>query len=433
MIIALVVAVFAVLLFIGFPVFVCMGVSMSLPSFLIPRFVASGPYLFRAIFTSVDNTVLLAIPLFILSGEIMGRGGISKRLLEFFAFLVGKFPGGLPCAVVLTSILYGAICGAGAAAAAAVGAMAIPMLVELGYKKEFAATLVGAGGGIGIIIPPSIPFVTYAMMTGVSVGALFTAGFLPGIFIGVCLMVYIVIYCKKEGEDREKILANYQKLRSRGFWNVLKDSFWALLSPVIILGGIYAGFTTPTEAAVISVVYSLVICIFVYRTIRVKDLYKIFASAVRSYVGIGLLIAFAVGIGRVFTLLRIPDALANFMTSTFTTKAPVLACIIFVLLIIGMFMDVVPAVMIFSPLLLPVVQAFGVDAVHFGIILTVTVSIGLISPPYGLNLFVTSSIVELPVNRLFKNAFVFCLIYLVAIIIITAFPQISLFLGTLVA
>lgn len=419
------------LLVLGFPIFMSLGVSMVLPGLLKESFVADGAYLFRTTFASVDNTALLAVPLFILSGDIMSKGKISEKILNLFAVIIGKRTGGIPMAVILTSTIYGAICGAGAAAAAAVGAMAIPMLIDLGYKREFAAAVVGAGGGIGIIIPPSIPFVTYAMMTDTSVGALFTAGFIPGIFIGLCLMIYIYFYCKNKGEDKEKIAANYEKLKSIGVWNIFRNGIWALLSPIIILGGIYTGITTPTEAAVISVVYSMLVCVFIYKTIKPNEIYGILVSSVRGYAGIGLLIAFALGLGRVFTLLQIPQTLAEYMLATFNSSGSVLAIIIIVMLIIGMFMDVVPAVMIFAPLLLPVVKSFGIDPVHFGIILTVTVSVGLISPPYGLNLFVTSTIAETSVQSIYKPAINQCIVYIIAIVFITAFPQMSLFLGSL--
>ena len=423
--------VFVFTLFFGFPIFMSLGMAMATPSFINPSFVANGAYLFRTTFASVDNTVLLAIPLFLLSGDIMAKGGISRRLLDFFAVLVGERTAGMPIAVVLTSILYGAICGAGPAACAAVGAMAVPTLIRLGYRRDFAAALVGAGGGIGIIIPPSIPFVTYGMMTGVSVGAMFTAGFIPGFLIGFCIMVYIYFYCRIKGEDKQKIHDNYVKLMENGVWGVFKDSFWALLSPVIILGGIYTGVVTPTEAAVISVFYALFACLFIYKTIKPREIYAIMAGTVRTVSAIGLMLAFALGIGRVFTLLRVPQSLAAYMTTVFHSPASVIIAIIIVLLIIGMFMDVAPAVMIFAPLLLPVVKAFGFDPVHFGIILTVTISIGLISPPYGVNLFVSSALAEIRVERMFRMAIYQCLAYLVALTFITAFPQISLFLGTI--
>lgn len=424
-------SIFLVLIMLGFPIFACMGIIILIPNIINPSFIATGPYLARTIFNAVNSTTLLAIPLFILSGEIMGKGGISGKLFEFFTYLVGKRRGGIPSAVILTSIIYAAICGAGAAAAAAVGAMAIPTLLKLGYKKDFAANLVGSGGGIGIIIPPSIPFITYAMMTGVSVGALFTAGFIPGILIGALLILYIWIYCGKEGENKEKVAEVTNALHAKGFKLVFKDSFWALLAPVIILGSIYTGIATPTEAATVSVLYATFISMFVYKTIKLKELVDLFASAVRSYAGIGIMIAFGIAIGRVLALLNFPVQLEAIATSIFSNKWTLLAAIISFMLVVGMFMDVVPAVMIFAPLFLPIVESFGVDSVHFGIILTVTVSIGLISPPYGLNLFVTSSIVDLPVNRLYKNAISFCVVYILSIIILTVFPQISLFLDSI--
>ncbi|HQI17428.1 MAG TPA: TRAP transporter large permease subunit, partial [Bacillota bacterium] len=191
-------------------------------------------------FSGSDTTPILAVPLFILGGVLMAEGGISRRLFNFFAYFVGNLTGGLPCAVILTCLFYGAISGSGPATTAAVGSMTIPFLVDMGYDKTWSAGMVATAGGLGVIIPPSIPFVLYSLATGVSTGALFLGGVLPGILIGLCMMVYAVIYCKRKGEDKEKIRAKMTELRSQGFLNLLKDSFWALLSPVIVLGGIYS-------------------------------------------------------------------------------------------------------------------------------------------------------------------------------------------------
>ena len=383
----------------------------------------------RSMVSGVDSTLLLALPLFVLSGNIMGRGGISKRLFDIFALLLGRLPGGMAIAVIFTSVIYAAICGSGPAATAAVGAMAVPLLVELGYKRDFAATLVASGGGIGIIIPPSLPFITYAMLTGVSVGALFTAGIIPGLLIAACLIAYVIFYCRREGEDRAKVKANYQALVARGRWRVFKESFFALLSPVIILGGIYAGVFTPTEAAVVSVFYSFIICFVVYHSIKWKDVPKILIESVKGYAGIGILIAISMSFSRVMAMLNVTTSLANFVTAHFNSTGLLMAIIIVILLVIGMFMDVMPSVTIFAPILVPIVVAMGIDPVHFGIVLTTLVAVGMLSPPFGMNLYVASGIAKVPVDQTFKQAYMFCLAYLIAIILIAYIPGISLFLG----
>lgn len=428
MIVALVL-VFAATLCLGFPVFVSLGSATLAPFLVNSSFSANAEFIIRGAVNGVDSALLLALPLFVLSGNIMGKGGISKRLFDIFALIFGKLPGGMAIAVVMTSVIYAAICGSGPAATAAVGAMAVPLLIELGYKKDFASTLVASGGGIGIIIPPSLPFITYAMLTGTSVGALFTAGIIPGILIAICLIAYVIFYCVKEGEDRPKVLANYEKLVARGRWKVFKDSFFALLSPVIILGGIYTGIFTPTEAAVVSVFYSLIICLFIYRSVKPKELLNILVESVKGYAGVGILIAISMSFSRVMAMLNVTQSLANFVTSTFTSWIPLMAIVIVVLLVIGMFMDVMPSVTIFAPILVPIMTTMGVDPVHFGIVLTTLVAVGMLSPPFGMNLYVASGIAKVPVSHCFKRAVMFCLAYIVAILFIAYIPSISLFLG----
>ena len=421
--------VFIIVLLIGGPIFLSLGGAALAPYLVNSSFTASGDFMTRLMVGGVNSLVMLAIPMFVLAGIIMGVGGISERIFNVFALIVGRKPAGIPCAVILTSILYGAICGAGAPAAAAVGSMAIPIMTKLGYDRRFSAGLVAAGGGIGLIIPPSLGYVLYGSLTGTSVGTIFTAGFLPGIVIGIMLMLYAVLYCRRHGVDQAKLEQNYAELKARGVWNVIKDSFWAILSPVIILGCIYGGLTTPTEAAVISVWYSLIICVFIYKTIKIKELLRFLREGVAGYAGIAILVAFSTGLTRVFELLNMPKIIGDFMMATFSSSGAMLAAIIVVLLIIGMFMDVMPSMIIFSPLLYPiVVDMYGVNPVHFGIILTATVALGLITPPYGLNIFVSASIAEVEAGKMFKQCIAVSICYLIAMIFITYIPEISLFL-----
>ena len=428
MILAMVIL-FVVLLIMGAPIFFGLGGITILPRLVDSSMITNAGFLTRLMVGGLDSTVLLAVPLFILSGTIMGAGGLSKRMFNVFSMFVGKKPAGIPTAVILTSILYGAICGAGAAAAAAVGAMAIPFMTELGYDKRFSAAIVAAGGGIGLIIPPSLGYVVYGSMTGTSVGALFTAGFLPGIVIGLILIIYSAIFCRKNGVDQEKLDKAHAELVANGKWKVFKESFWALLAPVIILGCIYGGITTPTEAAVISVWYSLIICLFVYKTLTIRGLIDLLKESVDGYVGITIVTAFGMGLNRVFELLNMPTTIANYLTTTFSNSNVLLFAIILVLLFIGMFMDVMPTLIIFSPLLYKVmVTACGMDPVHFGIILTMTVSLGLVSPPYGLNIFVSANIAKIDAGTMFKQCIAVSICYFLSILIIAYVPEISLFL-----
>ncbi|MDY0257203.1 TRAP transporter large permease [Gudongella oleilytica] len=377
-------------------------------------------------FSGSDTTPILAVPLFILGGVLMAEGGISRRLFNFFAYFVGNLPGGLPCAVILTCLFYGAISGSGPATTAAVGSMTIPFLVEMGYDKTWSAGMVATAGGLGVIIPPSIPFVLYSLATGVSTGALFLGGILPGILIGLGMMVYAVFYCIKKGEDKEKINTKMKELRGNGFLKLLKESFWALLSPVIVLGGIYSGLVTPTEAACISVFYSLFVSLVIYKSFTVKEVIPFLAKAVKTYAPLCFVLAFAVAFGRVLALAKAPALIEGFILTNFTSSFTVLTGIVVIFLILGMVMDTGPAIVILSPILLPAVQALGVDPVHFGVIMVCCLSIGLATPPFGLDLFVAGTLSDTPPMNVAKKAIPFILAFGVALFAITYVPWLSL-------
>ncbi|WP_128425026.1 TRAP transporter large permease [Gudongella oleilytica] len=377
-------------------------------------------------FSGSDTTPILAVPLFILGGVLMAEGGISRRLFNFFAYFVGNLPGGLPCAVILTCLFYGAISGSGPATTAAVGSMTIPFLVDMGYDKTWSAGMVATAGGLGVIIPPSIPFVLYSLATGVSTGALFLGGILPGILIGLAMMVYAVYYSKKNGEDKEKINAKMKELRGNGFFKLLKESFWALLSPVIVLGGIYSGLVTPTEAACISVFYSLFVSLVIYKSFTVKEIIPFLAKAVKTYAPLCFVLAFATAFGRVLALAKAPALIEGFILTNFTSSFTVLTGIVVIFLILGMVMDTGPAIVILSPILLPAVQALGVDPVHFGVIMVCCLSIGLATPPFGLDLFVAGTLSDTPPMNVAKKAIPFILAFGIALFAITYVPWLSL-------
>jgi len=377
-------------------------------------------------FSGSDSTPILAVPLFILGGVLMAEGGISKRLFNFFAYFVGNLTGGLPCAVILTCLFYGAISGSGPATTAAVGSMTIPFLIEMGYDKTWSAGMVATAGGLGVIIPPSIPFVLYSLATGVSTGALFLAGVLPGILIGLFMMVYAVIYCKKNGEDKEKIRVKMGELRSKGLFNLFKESFWALLSPVIVLGGIYSGIVTPTEAACISVFYSLFVSLVIYKSFTLKEIIPFLGNAVKTYAPLCFVLAFAIAFGRVLALVKAPVLIENFILNNFSSSITVLTAIVIIFLLLGMVMDTGPAIVILSPILLPAVQSLGVDPVHFGVIMVCCLSIGLATPPFGLDLFVAGTLSNLPPMNVAKKAMPFIIAFGIALFVITYIPWVSL-------
>lgn len=419
---------FFICLLIAIPISISLGIVSILPGVLDSSFTVGGQYVIRSMFGGIDSFPLLAVPMFIFSGIIMARGGISKKLFDVFSYFLGKYTAGMPCAVIITCLFYGAISGSAPATVAAVGSMTIPILSELGYDKKFATAIVAVAGGLGVIIPPSIPFIMYGTTSGASVSDLFIAGILPGVIIALLLMFYAIYYCKKYGEDKEKIAKVTDKLKKKGFFKVLKESFFAILSPVIILGCIYTGIASPTEAAVISVFYALIISIFAYKTIKLKNILDISIETIRTYAPVLFILAASVAFSRVLTLMQIPQLVSDWILLNFTDKTVILIVINIVLLLVGMVMDTTPAILILTPILLPITNAIGVDPVHFGVIMIVNLAIGFITPPIGVNLFVASSLTDIPVFDIAKKSMPMIIYFIIALILITFIPAISLML-----
>lgn len=417
---------FLVAMVLALPMAVAMGLATVIPQLINSSFPGNMNYIIQAMISGLNTTPILAVPLFMLSGALMTRGGISKRLFDIFAIIVGKRTAGIPCAVVITCLFYGAISGSGPATASAVGTMCIPILVSLGYDKVFSAAIVATAGGLGVIIPPSIPFIMFGLFTGASVGNLFKAGILPGCLIALVIMFYCWLYCKRKGEDKEKIAANYEALKARGFLNIFMEGFWALLTPVIILGGIYGGFVTPTEAACISVIYALIVCLFVYKSITFRDIPQLFKDAIASYAPILMMIALAQGFSRVLILLKASNVIQTLIGTTISNKYMLFVVLLLLLLLIGMFMDVGPAVMIIAPIIMPVATGFGIDPIHLGVVMVTALAVGFVTPPFGMNLFVTAPLVKIPVVRLGVKTVPFIGCFLIALLLITFIPAISL-------
>ena len=421
----------AILLAIGLPVAGVFGGMALLPSLLDPDFAYSASAVVRSMFSGLDSFTLLAVPLFMVSGMIMAKGGLSEKLFNFFAYFIGNKTAGFPCAVVVTCMFYAAISGSAPATVSAVGAMTIPFLVSMGYPKIFTAAIVTVAGGLGVIIPPSISYIVYSSATGVSPSDLFIAGIIPGLLIGFALMFYCWIYCKRNGEDKELLLAHYKNIRSKGFKTVFKESFWALLTPVIILGSIYGGIASPTEAAVISVIYGLIVCLFIYKTIPVKNLGAIFVDGAKTYVNILFVIAAATAFARCLTLLRYPQTISSAVLQAVDSKIVILLIMNLIMLICGMIIDNIPNIMILTPILLPIATAVGVNPVHFGIIMTVNLAIGMVTPPMGINLFVASGMTKIPMLKLAKSTIPFLMAFLISLMAIVYIPQLSLALPSL--
>ncbi len=418
--------VFIIALVIAIPVSISLGIASVLPSIFDPSFTVGAKYLIRAMFGGLDSFPLLAVPMFVLSGIIMAKGGISKKLFDVFAYFLGRVTAGLPCAVVVTCLFYGAISGSAPATVAAVGSMTIPILTSLGYDLAFSTALVAVAGGLGVIIPPSIPFIMYGMASGASVSDLFLAGIIPGLLIGFLLMGFAIYYCKKHGEDKEKINAEVDSLHEKGLLGVLKESVFALLSPVIILGCIYSGIASPTEAAVISVFYALIISLFVYKSIRLKDIWEIMIEAIKTFTPILFILAASTAFSRVLTLMQVPQTVSEFILNNFHSPVVILLVINIFLLIVGMVMDTTPAILILTPILMPIIEAIGMDPIQFGVIMVVNLAIGFVTPPIGVNLFVASSLTDVPVVDIAKHAMPMVIIFLIALLLITFIPALSL-------
>ena len=418
--------IFVIALVIAIPVSISLGIASVLPSIFDPSFTVSAKYLIRAMFGGLDSFPLLAVPMFVLSGIIMAKGGISKKLFDVFAYFLGRFTAGMPCAVIVTCLFYGAISGSAPATVAAVGSMTIPILTALGYELTFATAIVAVAGGLGVIIPPSIPFIMYGMASGASVSDLFLAGIIPGLMIGLLLMLFAIYYCKRHGEDKAKIAAEVNALHKKGLLTVLKESFFALLSPVIILGCIYSGIASPTEAAVISVFYALIVSLFIYRSIRVKDIWEILVEAVKTFTPILFILAASTAFSRVLTLTQVPQSVSEFILANFHSPVVILLVLNLFLLIVGMVMDTTPAILILTPILLPIVEAIGMNPVQFGVIMVVNLAIGFVTPPIGVNLFVASSLTDVPVMDIAKKSMAMIGLFLLALLLITFIPAISL-------
>lgn len=376
----------------------------------------------QKMFTAADSFPLMAVPFFILSGSLMEYGGISKRLVDFAYSVVGRAAGGLALVAIVASMFFGAICGAAAATTAAIGTILIPAMVRRGYDKNYSTAIQAASGTLGVMIPPSIPLVIYGVLTGVSIGKLFVGGVVPGILVGGSLMVVAYRIAKKRdyiGDERPSFA---QIMKS--FVNAIP----ALLMPIIILGGIYGGIFTPTEAAVVAVVYGFFVGFFVYKELKLKDLKNIFSTSIISTATIMIIIATASVFGWVLASEQVPQLVASAILSISENPIVILLLINILLLFLGTFMETVAAIIIVVPVLLPVVTQIGIDPLHFGLIVVVNLAIGMVTPPLGVCLFVGCSIADITLEDISKAIWPFLVVMIIDLLIITYVPAVSTFL-----
>jgi C4-dicarboxylate transporter DctM subunit len=389
-----------------------MAVFVDIPSIIIAQQILSG----------VDKFTLMAIPFFVVAGSLMEFGGISKRIVNLSKSVVGTLPGGMAIVTVISSMIFAAMTGAGAATTAAVGSIMIPAMKDQGYDPDFACGLQAAAGIFGPLIPPSILMVLYGITAGTSVGDMLLSGLLPGIFLGFLLIMVVVIMCIRRGYKGEG------RFQLKNVVTSFIDSIWAIFAPVLILGGIYSGVFTPTEAAGVTCFYSLIIGLFVYREIKFEAVCQIMFKSFKLAAGIMLIVGSTQAFGWVLTRERIPQAVALWFNSVISSPTVFLFAVCAMLLVAGCFIDAVPALLILAPILVPAAITFNIDLIHFGVVMVVTLCIGLVTPPVGINLFVASSVGNRPVHKIVPKLPPFLLTILFGMVVVVLFQPLATFL-----
>ena len=407
-----------VFLILSVPIGVAIGASVAvaiLSGDLPPEF------LMQKLVLSLDSFPLLAVPFFILSGEIMQKGSMASALLNFSKSLVGHITGGLAHVSVLTCMFYGALSGSAPATVAAVGGIMMPAMEREGYSKSFASAVNTAGGCLGVMIPPSVPLIIYGTTANVSVGDLFICGIIPGIFIGLLLMLVSYVIARREIPATNMKRATFKQV-GQAFW----QAKFALMVPIIVLGGIYGGITPPTEAGAIAVVYAFITEGFILKTLDKQKIWDIFKNSSITSASIFIVVATASALGQLLMIYNVPDIIVKYFSGLVGNKYLLLVAIIVLLLIMGTFMDALANILILTPLLQPLVTAAGIDMTHFGIVMIVAVSIGFLTPPVGVNLFVACGISGISIERLSYAVLPFVGIMIVGLMILAFIPQLSL-------
>jgi C4-dicarboxylate transporter DctM subunit len=415
-----VIGVVVVLMALGVPLAAVVGVAALL---CVMAFTSIPPQaLFQQLYQGSEYDLLQAVVFFIVAGNVMTRGSLASRLIKVGQALVGGFSGGLAITAVLLCMFFAAISGSSPATVVAIGTIMIPALIKSGYDTRFSVGLLTTAGSLGIMIPPSIPMIIWAVVVGVSVTKQFTAGFLPGILIGLALMAYSYVMARKRG----------WRVSSKISWHdlieALKQGAWGLFMPFLVLGGIYSGAFTATEAAAVAFVYALLVELFIHRSIRVKDMMPIFKESVLTSAMLLFIIANASVLSYYFSVDQIPERVADFLVRYIDNRFMFLLLVNIALLIMGCFMDVVSAMLVLGPVFMPLLQRFEIDFIHFGIIMVLNIEIGFLTPPFGVNLFVSSGITGKDVLEVARSVAPFLVIMLGMLLLITYVPWISLVL-----
>lgn len=410
---------FFLLLFLNMPIAVALGLSTAATLFFFDLPIQSLP---PTLYTALTKFTLLAIPFFFLAGLIMEKAGISRRLIQLAQTLTGHYTGGLAIVSVVAACFFAAISGSGPATMAAIGALIIPAMVKQGYRKEMSAGLLATAGGIGIIIPPSIAYIVYGVIAEVSIGKIFVAGIIPGLLMGLILALTSYFIAKKEK------IPTLPKANRKEILLALKDASWGLMAPVIILGGIYSGIFTTTESAVVAVFYGLIVGIFVYKEINIKQLPALLLESAKTTAMVMLIVASASTFAWLITVEGIAEDLANTLMSIAPTTLTMLLMINVILLIAGMFVDAISAFYIFLPIFIPILASMNIDPVHFGVMMTMNLAIGLVTPPVGLDLYVACGLAKISLKEISIGVIPFIIASLIALFLITYIPSITLWL-----
>ncbi|MAY88140.1 MAG: C4-dicarboxylate ABC transporter permease [Pseudooceanicola sp.] len=415
---------FVVSLLLGMPIAISMGAAS-----VVSIFISGLPitFLVQVMFEALNSFPLIAIPLFILAGGIMEKGGLSQRIVNIFMPLIGRTYGGLAVGTIMACMFFAAISGSGPPTVAAIGSIMIPSMLKQGYSANFSGAVTASGGTLGILIPPSVPMIIYGISSDTSIPRLFAAGIIPGIIVGTLLIAAAYLLSRRAGYRSEESRVDFAAFRV-----ALREGFWALMAPVIILGGIYASIFTPTESAVVAVVYGLFVSTFVYRETSFAKLKEVFLFCATISGSILVIITTATVFGQILTLQNIPQELAAWIGSLSDNKYVILIIICLVLIFIGMWMDTIAQIILLTPVLLPVVIGLGVDPVHFGIIFVLCCEIGFLTPPLGVNLFVAMRLTGCSIESLSKSALPYVIVLILAIVLIIFLPQLTLWIPNLI-
>lgn len=409
------------LAFLGFPIYIALGIGTlaalnmaGMPALVLPQ----------KLFAGMNSSSLLAIPFFILAGNIMSRS-ITVKLIDIANAIIGWIRGSVAVVTVLASALFGAISGSGVATASAIGGITIPAMQREGYPSEFSTAIASISSILGPIIPPSITLIVYASITNVSVSQLFMGSVIPGILLAGSLIVYALVYGKRNN------LPAHEKQTPKQIGHAFKEGIWALLMPIIILGGIMSGFFSPTEAAAVATAYALVVGIFVYHELDWKTIWEAFVNAAKSTGQILIIVALASLFSWVITVNQVPQTISAFLQTNIHSKIIMLLIINIVLLIAGTFIDTTSAIVIFAPLFIPICQTLGINLVHFGMIMAVNLAIGMCTPPLGVCLFVSSSIAKISLKDQMRDLLPMLSVLIIVLLMVTYIPGLTLWLPSL--